>query len=99
MNALSMPVPAQASLRPAGGEAAKSELRQAAEGFEALFVRRMLEAARAAEFGGEDPFGSQGEDTFTEMRDAHFAELASKAGTLGIADMLEIQMQRQIGGS
>ena len=92
---------ASISSAPAPGQptpGAKGDLRKAAEGFEAMFVRRMLEAARSADLGGDDLFGSQGEDTFTEMRDAHFAELAASSGTLGIADMLELQLQRQLKG-
>lgn len=80
---------------PANGEAS---LRDAAEGFEALFLRQMLAAARQADFGGEALFGSNGEDTFTEMRDARCAEIAAEAGTLGIADMLEAQFARPVKG-
>lgn len=77
----------------------KSNLRKVAEGFEALFLRQMLSAASKSDFGGEDLFGDKGDDTFTEMRDAQFAEIASESGTLGIADMLEAQLARQIGPS
>lgn len=75
----------------------KSDLREVAEGFEALFLRQMLSAASKSDFGGDDLFGNKGDDTFTEMRDAQFAEIASKSGSLGIADMLELQLGRQIG--
>lgn len=75
-----------------------ASLREAAVGFEALFLRQMLAAAREADFGGDELFGSKGEDTFAEMRDARFAEIASRAGTLGIADMLEAQLARQVKG-
>ena len=74
----------------------KSELRKAAEGFEAMFIRQLLEAARKTDFGGDDLFGSQAQDTFTEMRDARFAEMASQSGGFGMADMLEAQLARQI---
>lgn len=74
-------------------------LREVAEGFEALFLRQMLSAASKSDFGGDDIFGSGGDDTFTEMRDAQFAEIASKSGSIGIADMLEAQLARQIGGT
>lgn len=74
-------------------------LREVAEGFEALFLRQMLSAASKSSFGGEDLFGGAGDDTFTEMRDAQFAEIASKSGSIGIADMLEAQLARQINGA
>lgn len=86
------------SALPAPRPSEGTSLRQAAEGFEALFLRQMLAAARQADLGGEELFGSNGEDTFAEMRDARFAEIASKGGTLGIADMLEAQFARQVKG-
>lgn len=83
-----IPVNAVASAAP------KSELRQAAEGFEAIMLRQMLATARATDMG-DDLFGdSTGQDTFAEMRDAHFADLAAGSGMLGLADMLEAQLAR-----
>lgn len=75
------------------GSAGKSELRKAAEGFEAIMLRQMLAAARASDMG-DDLFGGAGQDTFAEMRDAHFADLAAGSGMLGLADMLEAQLAR-----
>jgi len=74
--------------------AGKSELRQAAEGFEAIMLRQMLAAARASDMGDDLFGGGAGQDTFTEMRDAHFADLAAGSGMLGLADMLEAQLAR-----
>ena len=76
------------------GAAPKSELRQAAEGFEAIMLRQMLAAARASDMGDDLFGGGAGEDTFAEMRDAHFADLAAGSGMLGLADMLEAQLAR-----
>lgn len=70
------------------------QLAEAAKQFEAIFLRQMLSAARGTDFGGNDLFGSQGEDTFREMRDARFAEIASSTGALGMADMIEAQLAR-----
>lgn len=74
--------------------AAKSELRRAAEGFEAIMLRQMLAAARASDMGDDLFGGGAGQDTFAEMRDAHFADLGAVSGMLGLADMLEAQLAR-----
>ncbi len=80
---------------PAGTE--RAQLADVAEQFEAIFLRQMLSAAREADFGGEDLFGGQGEETFREMRDARFAELASNTGVLGLAASIEAQLARFLG--
>jgi len=74
--------------------AQQADLKTAATGFEAIFLRQMLAAARATDFG-DDLFGSgQGEDTFAEMRDAQFADIAAAQGSLGLASMIEAQLAR-----
>jgi len=80
---------------PAGGERAR--LAEAARQFEAIFVRQMLSAARASDFGGDDLFGGQAEETFREMQDANFAEIATGTGSLGLAASIEAQLARFIG--
>lgn len=75
-----------------------ARLKEVAQGFEAVFLRQVLDAAGKADFGGEDLFGSSGEDTFREMRDARFAEIASKNGTLGLATQIEAQLARHLEG-
>ena len=74
----------------ASGDGAR--LREAAQAFEAIFVRQMLAAAGKADFGGNDLFGSSAEDTFRELRDAQFADIAARNGSLGIAEALEAQL-------
>ena len=75
--------------------APSAEAKQAAQGFEAMFVRQILAAAAKTGFGGNDLFGSSGEDTFRELRDARFAEAAAAQGSLGIAALIEAQLTRQ----
>lgn len=77
---------------PGGSE--RERLAEAAKQFEAIFVRQMLSAARKTDFGGDELFGSSGEDTFREMQDARFAELASKNGSFGVAETIEAQLAR-----
>ena len=73
---------------------ARNELRDAAQQFEAILLRQMLASARSTDFGGEDLFGGQGEETFREMRDSQFADMAAKSGQLGFAAAIENQLAR-----
>ncbi len=75
----------------------RAQVAEAAKQFEAIFLRQMLSAARQTDFGGNDLFGGQGEETFREMRDARFAELAAGTGTLGLAAAIEAQLARFVG--
>ena len=94
-------VPAQSggNLRKVAQVPAQSggNLRKVAQGFEAMLLRQVLSAAGKTSFGGEELFGSSSDKTFTEMRDARFAELAASSGTLGLAAQIEAQLSRQIG--
>ncbi|MAK98864.1 MAG: flagellar biosynthesis protein FlgJ [Citromicrobium sp.] len=78
--------------RPAGNDQ-RTELHEAAQAFEAVLLRQMLSSARATDFGGEDLFEGS-DDTFTEMRDEQFADIASKSGQLGFAASIERQLAR-----
>ncbi len=101
MSALSLPNGPAAAPRGAGPakpelSAERAELRKAAQGFEAIFVRRMLEAARAADFGGEDAMGAGGMEQFTAMRDEYLADIAAKRGSFGIAEAIEAQLASRL---
>ncbi|CDO35580.1 MULTISPECIES: rod-binding protein [Novosphingobium] len=72
----------------------REKLHATAKQFEAIFVRQMLAAARKTDFGGEDVFGSQAMDTFRQLQDEHFADVAADTGTLGMASIIEAQMAR-----
>jgi flagellar protein FlgJ len=87
--------PALAAAPAAGSDRAR--LAEAARQFEAIFLRQMLAAADKADFGGEELFGGQGEETFREMRDARFAEVASSTGAIGLAASIEAQLARFVG--
>ncbi|NMN03017.1 MULTISPECIES: rod-binding protein [unclassified Novosphingobium] len=77
----------------------RAALRKAAQGFEAMFLRQMLSTARNTDLGGDDLFGKKQDDTFTQMRDERFAEIAAQAGTLGLAARLESQLAQAAGQS
>lgn len=83
---------------PVGGERSaagdqRAELREAAQAFEAILLRQMLSSARSTDFGGNDLFENS-DDTFTQMRDERFADIASQSGQLGFADAIERQLAR-----
>lgn len=87
---------------PASAESISPErlkLREAAQGFEAIMVRKMLEAARASSFAEETPLTGGGLKQFQQMRDEHFAEIASQSGTLGFARSIEEQLAQFIDGN
>ncbi|AKH44176.1 flagellar protein FlgJ [Altererythrobacter atlanticus] len=74
----------------------REKLGEVAEQFEAIFLRQMLAAARKADFGGNELFGGQGEQTFREMQDAQFADIASQTGMIGFAASIEAQLSQYI---
>lgn len=72
----------------------REKLSAVSKQFEAVFVREMLAAARKSEFGGDELFGSQALDTFRQMQDEHFADVAVQTGALGFSTIIEAQMAR-----
>lgn len=76
----------------------REKLSQAAKQFEAIFVRQILASARAAKPAGDDAlFGSQGLETFRQMQDERFADIAANTGALGFAKSLETQLAAVAG--
>lgn len=76
------------------GDRARTELRETAQQFEAILLRQMLASARSVDFGGNDLFEGESDDTFHEMRDARFAEIAAQSGQFGFAAAIEQQLTR-----
>jgi flagellar protein FlgJ len=79
-----------------GGDAStqrRQELRQAAQAFEAVFVRQLLGSMRSAKLA-DDMFSSQATDQFRDMADSRLADTMSQRGTFGIANMLVAQFER-----
>lgn len=82
-----------------GGGNDRARLGEAARGFEAIFIRQMLAAARQADFG--DPLlGGSGNggglDTFRQMQDDRFAQIASESGAFGLAKQLEAHFAQML---
>ena len=75
------------------GGSDRARLAEVARGFEAIFLRQMLAAARKADFG-EPLLGGEGLNTFRQMQDDHMAEIASQSGAFGLAKQIEAQLAR-----
>jgi flagellar protein FlgJ len=85
-------------IRPVSSPAAQadprqSELRTAAQAFEAVFLRQMIGSMRQARLA-DDPFGTQATEQFREMSDARLADEMSQQGSFGIAQMLLAQFEQ-----
>lgn len=81
---------------PAARSEQRAQLSAAAKQFEAIFVRQMLAAARKTDFGGSDLFGGQGMDTFRQMQDERFADIASERGAFGLAKVIEARLAQML---
>jgi len=79
---------------PAAPQGDRAKLAQAAKQFEAIFLRQMLAAARKTDFGGDSPFSSEAVQTFRQMQDDRFADIASQTGAFGMAKVIEAQLAR-----
>lgn len=75
-----------------------AELRKAAEGFEAIMLRRMLATARASSFAEETPLTGGAMKQYLTMRDEHFADIAAKSGAFGFARSIEAQLAQHLSG-
>lgn len=80
----------------AAAPAPSGDLKAAAQKFEAIFIRQMLSAARAADFGGSDIFGGPGLEQFNAMQDENMARIASETGAFGFAKVIEAQLAGQM---
>lgn len=76
-------------------EAQREQLRQAAQAFEAVFLRQMIGSMRNARLA-EDVFGSSSSEQFRDMGDAQLAESMSRQGSFGIAELLLAQFNRVV---
>jgi flagellar protein FlgJ len=76
-------------------EAQREQLRQAAQAFEAIFLRQMIGSMRNARLA-EDVFGSASSEQFRDMGDAQLADSMSRQGSFGIAELLLAQFNRAV---
>lgn len=90
------PIPSAPLAAPDPAANSPAELKAAAQRFEAIFIRQMLSAARASDFGGDDLFGGPGLEQFNAMRDEKLADIASETGAFGFARLIEAQLANQM---
>lgn len=86
------PLNPAAGVKPDAISPQRQELREAAEGFEAIMIRKVLETARESVWAEDAPLTGGGMKQFKSMRDEHFADIAAQSGTLGFARSIEEQL-------
>lgn len=69
----------------------RERLNQAADAFEAVFLRQMLASMRAASFG-ESLFDSSATEQYRTMLDATLADSMASGSRLGIAEALATRL-------
>ena len=88
------PPSAPALSAPAPAAERQAQLRDAAEAFEAIFLRQMIGAMRSASLATDELAGASSAP-FRDMMDARIADDMSGSAGLGIADMLLAQFSRK----
>ena len=82
--------------RAGDGEAKKEALQEAAQQFEAIFMKMLLSSMRKAQevLESDSPFNSQSTKFYRDMHDQQMAVELSSNGSLGLTDLIV----RQLGG-
>lgn len=80
-------LPAKQDMVLEGGNPDKAALRDAAEAFEAVFLRQMIGSMRSASLG-EDLLGNNAGEQFRDMADDRVADNMAEQNSFGIAEML-----------
>lgn len=78
---------AQTGTKPTEPSRDMERMREAAEGFEGLFLQQMMKAGRAASLG-DDLLGGTGTERMQDMLDTTLTETASNRAGLGLADAI-----------
>jgi len=75
----------------------KAAVRKVAREFEALFASMMLKSMRATV--GKDSLtgGGHGEEVYRSLLDQEYANAMTQGGGLGLARLIEQQLERQFG--
>ena len=94
VRALDGTVPAEQAL--AERTRQERDLREAAQGLEALLVNQMFSAMRKSVPKSEMLDGGMGEEIFRGMLDQEYSTMMSKTGSLGLADLIYNQMHDYI---
>ena len=91
--------PIQPLATPLAAPARDPQVTKVAQQFEAIFVRQMLAEARKSHLSGDDLLGGQGMETFRQMQDDRFADIAAERGSFGLAKMIEAQLAKPVGAA
>src|SRR5664279_2546910 len=85
------------SIAPAKTAADHAKAFEAAKAFETLFASMMMKSMRNATSQMDNDFipNSMGQKIYTEMLDDKYSELLSKHGSLGLAEMILKQIDKQ----
>jgi len=68
------------------------KLREAANDFEAIFVKQMLETMRKTSIETNLIPKSEGEKVFQSMLDEHYSKIMATSGSLGLGEMIYQQL-------
>lgn len=82
------------SAPPVQATAVDAELRKAAIAFEAVMLRQLIGEMRKGALG-DDIFGSSANSSYRELADARTADALAQRGAIGIAGMIERQLQER----
>lgn len=82
------PIASASPAAPAADPARQQQLRQAAEAFEALFLRQMIGGVRQAKLTQDDLFSSNATEQFQSMADSQLADTMANKSSFGIAELL-----------
>ena len=74
----------------------KTRLREACQGFEAVFINKLWEQMRK-NVSKEGYLHSKDEETYQSMFDYEFSKKMAEAGGIGLADMLYEQLAQRLG--
>jgi Rod binding domain-containing protein len=79
-------------------EARKTQIRNAAVEFQAIFVEMMLKSMRDTTNQDKLTGGGHGEEVYGSLLDREYATAISRRGNMGLADMIEQQLLAQENG-
>ena len=77
----------------------KAEVKKVAREFEALFAGMMLKSMRATVGSDSLTGGGRGEEVYRSLLDQEYANAMVQGNGLGLARLIEEQLERQIGNA
>ncbi|MCP4755370.1 MAG: hypothetical protein GY866_31280 [Proteobacteria bacterium] len=90
--------PKQALQKPTENHSEKEtfnkDLRKATDGFEELFVHKMLQIMRKSVQKNNFLSGGRGEEIFQDMLDENYAKIITQSGSFGLSDLIYEQTKK-----